>query len=112
MLLYAVEGLTLPGERRGHYACAKDDHVESAWGGVIDPFCGKETDRVQGGEVAFFSVNEVVVCGLAEVIYAVDDEGVGGGADEEDDLGAAEGEVVDDCFADAGGSALEKVICG
>lgn len=63
---------------------------------------------MQGGQVDLLRVDELVSRRAAQVFDIVDEEEVRGGVlGEEDDLGAALGELVDDGGANAGCAALE-----
>lgn len=65
---------------------------------------------MERGEVDLFGVDEVVASCAAEVVNVLNEEDVGGWlAGEEDDLGAASREFVDDCGSNAGRSALPSL---
>lgn len=63
---------------------------------------------MERGEIDLLSREKLIVGVVTHIIYEVDDEGVTEGMlGEENDLGAALGEVADDCFAHAAGAALQ-----
>lgn len=65
---------------------------------------------MQAGEVALLGEYELVVCMVAQKVDAVNEEGVAGVFDEQDDLGAPSGKGVDEGFTDARSAAL--CVCG
>ena len=89
---------------------AEDHHVEAAGRGIVNPFCGEETDGVQRGKINLFGVDEFVVGGGSHIVYVVYEEGVRAReVREEDDLGATGGKGEGYGGADARRAPLGRV---
>ena len=56
-------------ERRGKDAGIADYGVESTGGSSIDPLGGEFADRMEGGEVACFSIDERIVRPSPQVLH-------------------------------------------
>ena len=78
---------SLPSPPGRHDIGAQHDHVQSARRGIVDPFCSKETYRVQRGHVYLLSVDELIATHGSQIFNVVDEERVGGGVvREQNDL--------------------------
>ena len=58
--LYTIFCQSSRVERRCHHACGEGYGIESARWAVIEPPGAEETDAMERGKVAFFSVDESV----------------------------------------------------
>ena len=93
--------------RRDDRVSAENQHIQTTRRRIIDPLGRESPNGIQRGEIDLLSVDELVPGTFAHVFYVFDQEGVLGGLlCEEDDLGASEGEFVDDVCSYAGCTAL------
>ena len=83
--------------RRDDRVSAENQHIQTTRRRIIDPLGRESPNGIQRGKINLLSVDELVPGVFAHVVNVFNQEGVLGGLlCEEDDLGAAEGEFVDD----------------
>lgn len=93
--------------RRDDCVSAENQHIQTTRRRIIDPLGRESPNGIQRGKIDLLSVDELVPGIFAHVVNVFDQKGILGRLlCEEDDLGAAEGEFVDDGCSYTGCTAL------